>query len=638
MAPCWPGWGTWFSPGAYPWGPRGGGAGGVPDCCAVAAVVALEPGRVGIAGWGVRAATVPLLIAGVAAVAALVCGWPYWVRHPALAALACAMSASLAPTGWVLTFAAASRRTGIAFVLTAFLLSASWFNLRNVGLYPVVGESFHALFFLSWLIGTLLYGNPALDGLLERFFAVTAGLALTVGQALFFLTTAPEPVGYSNDIYWPTLWTTPTVTDVTVKTISLVDVLLAFAFVSILVRRRHRFQGLDRRHGYPMLVAAGFMAIGSALIQVPVNWTEVKLDVLATGMLFQGAFAITVPLALFSSALRARWEEQTVATRLVRLVRSAGHGAVEDGLRTVLQDATLRVWLWLPGEGKYIDRAGRLRLDSVPAGAGWGGESSSAWRPVHVVRSAGGEPLALCEVAAQLAPHANLVAVALDAVGSALRAAQLQAVQLDQARGIQARLLAAEHEGRREVARNLHDGVQQELAALKLDLHRLGRLSATEQARAQAIECAERVDSVIDRIRRIARGVHPPSLTERGLAGALEEDAERLGHRVVLDVPAERLPTQIETLLYYCLTEGMTNALKHAHAQTVTIRVRASAQVVTGEVIDDGVGGACLGPTGGLRGIEDRVGAARGHLHLRSSPIEGTTLKLTLPTPPSEPA
>jgi signal transduction histidine kinase len=477
--------------------------------------------------------------------------------------------------------------------------------------------------FLALGVGILLYLRPAFDAALERTWVALAAVVLGGAGAFQFMGTPPSP--YADDVFWPRLWRSPATASTIRAANEVAYLFLAISFVALLVKRRTHLRGLDRRSGHPVLVSGAIMALGSALVQIRQERTGATLVTLMDVKCGQAVFAVGLPLVLVASALRARWAEQTVATRLVGLVQESSHGAVEDGLRIVLQDDTLRVWLWDPGQRRYLDRDGRVLADvpTVTADDQNGGR-------IHAVMSAEGRPLAVCGLTAGLTGHENLAEAALRAVGRVLQAAQLELINLEQVRGIQNRLLAAEHGARRAMARDLHDGVQQELAALKLDLRRVLRLPALP-AREQALECIERVDSITAKVRQIARGVQPLSLTERGLAAALEEDVEGLGRRVVLDIPPDRLPPDVEITLYYCLKEGLTNAERYAQASTIAVRVRIGPDEVVGEVVDDGVGGAKPTLGGGLRGVEDRARAARGRLALVSVPGAGTTQTVTLP-------
>lgn len=259
-------------------------------------------------------------------------------------------------------------------------------------------------------------------------------------------------------------------------------------------------------------------------------------------------------------------------------------------------------------------------------------EATSETRLLHKVHTAEGETLALCDVRASLLEGGGrLLKAAMQSSASALLAIQLQVEKLEQLRALQARLMEVELDTRRELARNIHDGVQQDLAALSIEVGRLKHRCPTDDLREQALECNARITEITQEVRRIGRGLHPQALMERGLLGALEEDAERLGRSVVLNVEPDRLPPRIEVALYYMLAEALNNVQKHANAAKVSVSVNRAGEFVTADVTDDGIGGAALTLGGGLHGIEDRVRAMRGALKIESQKSSGTRLDITIP-------
>jgi signal transduction histidine kinase len=195
---------------------------------------------------------------------------------------------------------------------------------------------------------------------------------------------------------------------------------------------------------------------------------------------------------------------------------------------------------------------------------------------------------------------------------------------------------------RHRIERDLHDGAQQRLVSLALQL-RAAKAAAPPEAR----ELAQRVDevaaglaSVQEELREIARGIHPAILAEGGLHPALKALARRCSVPVRLDVQvAGRLPEPIEIAAYYTVSEALTNTAKHGQASAVDVDVRAGDGVVDVRIRDDGCGGAAFGHGSGLVGLKDRVEALGGRLSLHSPPGAGTTVEIALPLgDPSRPA
>jgi signal transduction histidine kinase len=204
-----------------------------------------------------------------------------------------------------------------------------------------------------------------------------------------------------------------------------------------------------------------------------------------------------------------------------------------------------------------------------------------------------------------------------------------------------ARIVATADQTRRRIERDLHDGAQQQLVSLALQL-RTAQAAAPPGAGVPVQELegvAAGLDGVLEELREIAHGLHPAILAERGLSPALQALARRSAVPVRLEVQVEgRLPEQIEIAAYYVVAEALTNAAKHAHAAVTDLEVAAGEGVLRVSVRDDGRGGADFGHGSGLVGLRDRVEALGGRLWLHSPPGEGTTLQVQLPMGQARPS
>jgi signal transduction histidine kinase len=220
----------------------------------------------------------------------------------------------------------------------------------------------------------------------------------------------------------------------------------------------------------------------------------------------------------------------------------------------------------------------------------------------------------------RLADFTELVATA---VGNAQSRTDLAASR--------ARIVAAADETRRRIERDLHDGTQQRLVSLGLQL-RLAREVVPAELReleTQIVRVADELGGVVEDLREIARGIHPAILSEGGLGPALRTLARRAAIAVELDVAAiARLPEPIEVAAYYVVSEALTNAAKHAHASVVRVAVEKRDDGLHLSVRDDGAGGA---RGSGLIGLRDRAEALGGSLELSSPPGEGTLISVQLP-------
>jgi signal transduction histidine kinase len=195
-----------------------------------------------------------------------------------------------------------------------------------------------------------------------------------------------------------------------------------------------------------------------------------------------------------------------------------------------------------------------------------------------------------------------------------------------------ARIVTASDEARRRVERDLHDGIQQRLIALTLDVQTL-RGNAFKEASPQSDGLKRLEDdlgSVIKEVREISRGLHPALLDRRGLGPSLQALARRSPTPVELHVSGPRLPEPVEVATYYAVSEALTNAIKHARASVITIEIESTDTSVRATVHDDGIGGAVVGAGTGLSGLSDRVEALGGTFGVMSPTEGGTRVEIRL--------
>jgi PAS domain S-box-containing protein len=197
-----------------------------------------------------------------------------------------------------------------------------------------------------------------------------------------------------------------------------------------------------------------------------------------------------------------------------------------------------------------------------------------------------------------------------------------------------ARIVEAGDAERRRLERNLHDGAQQQLVSLAVQLRLVdARLeSDPDRARQELVDAREQLGRALDELRELARGIHPAILTDGGLGPALSALATRAPVPVeVTDVPGDRLPEPVEAAAYYLIAEAVTNVAKHAQASHVSVSVRRDDGRVVVHVVDDGVGGADADAGSGLHGLADRVEALHGRLQIDSPRGGGTRIEAQIP-------
>jgi signal transduction histidine kinase len=210
--------------------------------------------------------------------------------------------------------------------------------------------------------------------------------------------------------------------------------------------------------------------------------------------------------------------------------------------------------------------------------------------------------------------------------------AELQA-RLDELRESRARIVEAGYVARRKLERDLHDGAQQRLVGLALDL-RLAREKVEENPEAAAVmldEASAELAKATEELRELARGIHPAILSDRGLEAAIESLAQRAPLPVEIDASVDgRLPEPVEAAAYFVVSEALTNVVRHAGAKRAQIGIRRGDGRLLVEVRDDGSGGA--DPAGsGLRGLADRVAALDGRLEVDGSTGRGTVVRADIP-------
>jgi PAS domain S-box-containing protein len=198
-----------------------------------------------------------------------------------------------------------------------------------------------------------------------------------------------------------------------------------------------------------------------------------------------------------------------------------------------------------------------------------------------------------------------------------------------------ARLVQAGDDARRRLERDLHDGAQQRFVISLMTLRRAVKETAGTSAEPLVAETVEHLEQGLAELRELARGLHPSSLGERGLAHAVERLASRCPVPVERQVVDGRLPQSAETALYFTVAEALTNVAKYADATRVRVSVAVEDAHATAEIADDGCGGAVASDGSGLRGLADRLEAIGGSFELESPAGGGTVVRARVPLAPA---
>jgi signal transduction histidine kinase len=202
------------------------------------------------------------------------------------------------------------------------------------------------------------------------------------------------------------------------------------------------------------------------------------------------------------------------------------------------------------------------------------------------------------------------------------------------------RILEAADAARRRLARDIHDGAQQQLVAAVINLQLAQQKFPSDPPRAKQLldSGLAQAEAGIGALRDMVAGIHPPILTHLGLNAAIEALATGLPVPVSLVLSEQRLPQSLEASVYFFVSEALTNVVKHAEASNATVVVASADARLVVEVSDDGIGGATLAGGGsGLMGLEDRVKALDGALTISSAKGAGTLLRAVIPLASTDP-
>jgi signal transduction histidine kinase len=403
---------------------------------------------------------------------------------------------------------------------------------------------------------------------------------------------------------------------------------VALGVVVSLVGRWARATPVQRRALTAVLFAGAALAVllFAAVAIVPITGTDPTVAS-AVGIAALVPFGL-VPYVFIGSLMRARIIRGRAFRRLVSdLSRAPRQESLRDALAATLGDPSLELAFWLPDSDKYVDADGR------PAAIGDG----DAGRALSEVRLEGRLVAAIAHDAALL-DDPELVKAVGAAAALALENERLDAelrAKVDELRGSRMRIIEATLAERRRLERDLHDGAQQRLVSLALQLRLVEDHVKDDPAARQLLRTAGgELSAALGELRELARGIHPAVLSDRGLDAALEALASRAPLQVDLDARVgERLPEPVELAAYFTVAEALTNVAKYARASRASVRaVRDDGQLVVA-VADDGVGGADSSKGSGLRGLADRVSALDGTLELRSDDGGGTLIRATIPVP-----
>jgi signal transduction histidine kinase len=376
--------------------------------------------------------------------------------------------------------------------------------------------------------------------------------------------------------------------------------------------------------------AALTYCFGLGLVMVAALYIALFLDLGIVTRLRWATFAAfgTAPVAFLFGLLGARLARSAVGDLVLDLRANPAPAELRGALARALRDPSVTVAYWLPTYGSYTD------ADGLPVELPRQGGRRSA-----TLIARGDEQVAAIVHDRALDDEPELLESVTAAAGFALENGQLHAeleARIEELNGTRARLLEAGHQERQRLERNLHDGAQQRLVALSVELTLLERRLRHDPDASQRLDNAKReIGFSLEELRDVARGLHPSIVTAHGLTIALKQVAARSTVPVDLRLDiAERLPEPVEVAAYYVVTESLTNVAKYALATGATVTVTRSGSELVVEVTDDGVGGADPTRGSGLRGLTDRVETLGGRLGIDTPAGGGTRVRAQFPCSP----
>jgi signal transduction histidine kinase len=342
------------------------------------------------------------------------------------------------------------------------------------------------------------------------------------------------------------------------------------------------------------------------------------------------AFAtfVTVPYAFLAGLVRGRLSRAGAVAELVEALGKADGQrlSLRDSIAAALGDSSLALAYWIPDQQAYVDAQGQ-RMELPAPGSG----------RIATPIEHGGAPLAVVVHDEALTEERDLVRAVGGAAGLTLEnerlAAELRA-RIEELRASRARIVRAADNERRRLERDLHDGAQQRLVALALNL-KFARTSLDDDpaaARDLIVDAIDELTEATAELRELARGIHPAILTDRGLDAAVNALAGRASVPVEVGaLPAERLPPPVESTAYFVVAEALTNVARYSQASYAEVDIGRENGALVVEIRDDGVGGADPARGSGLRGLADRVAAVDGRLSVTSEPGAGTIVHAEIP-------
>jgi signal transduction histidine kinase len=540
-------------------------------------------------------------------------------------------------TGLLLRRQPGQRRVAWALMLAGAFRSLDFANsFADSGPWPLYALVCGGLDRLAGAYALLRYPRPALLRYQRWYLIILAGWMLG-GRWLIAVTSLPQWNGNPASSWWPALLPRLGLMTAISDVVNAGEGVLGVVLVVLLGLRLARTRGLDRIVITPVIVSGLAAVVAASVTAVAQMLTSLDSPGPNTAYTVEGIVDLAVPLAFLVAAIQSGLLLRNIAGLAAQVSAGADVDAVRYALRAALRDPTLEV-LELPAAGSDGSPGSDLAAGAAEGLPGDGGRAvvSPPDRLVELIKSEGGAPIAVIIADPGLARYRGLFNAAVQTSALALQNAQLQAraarAELSQVRASRARLVAAGLAERRRLERDLHDGAQQHLLALAAQLTAAMTRTSDPAATAAFGQARLQLATILADLRDLAHGIHPPVLTQGGLAAALEDVAERLPLPVEVTAPAVRVAPAVEATAYFVVCEALANVVKHAGASRAAVSVTADGSWLRLEISDDGVGGAGAAAAGqGMANMHDRVGALDGEVTIDSPAGQGTRVLVRIP-------
>jgi signal transduction histidine kinase len=557
-----------------------------------------------------------------AAAAVSVAFWPMWRDRPLLALGNEFLSLALLAAGILLLDEPDQQGPAAMLFGSSALLTAGWLEIWHTGPLPLISvpASPAGIVLASWAM--FRYPNSPRETEAGRRFFTAILVALTAGEVVCIVISRPQWSGFPPSAWWPTLMPDRALFTAVSRTVDVLGILFAVAYMLLWIRRWKRSHGISRRLAIPVAVAASVIC-GATIAELAAAAMSAGPETMNRIYTVESYLQIGVPAAFVVSVMRRRFTRARIAQLLVHLRGPARTSSITDALRAVFEDPALAVIGSAPGS----EPATYTGTPQTPGGHPHG-------RLRLPVISSSGNQLAVILADPSLSPNDDLVRAAVAATSFELENAQLEAAlreQLQEVRASRLRIIQAAIAERRRLERDLHDGIQQRLLGLKIMLAAAENDTTDRTAQVTIGRIRNELAQVLDEIRDLAHGIHPAALSQVGLEQAVKSMAERYPVPIDVSLPAGQFGDAAELTAYYLIAESITNAIKHAHASRITIRGGKSGGWLWITVTDNGQGGARIATGTGIRGIIDRVRGIGGELELDSPAGHGTVIRAQIP-------